>query len=685
MDPASLGLGAASLAIQVFDGAMKGSIARPRDIWFLANLRAGFEIFEAAANAHKECQGYKIRLRMGYDRLDRWGTITRLNDKSSNHYESQLKNNGPLIIATLTQLGTILKDLRRTELQYDSLDDQRVDTVINSSGATRGSTTKASDISERSVHSSVSAALADVASTQVAVPVERSNVVYRTRAALRRVAKEPKRFKWVLRDSAKFDKGLIHIENLIGFLEEMLSQDQTTSLIKSANDFKLMLLQLTTDVGAMKDLLWAGQSQESRVLRSPSVFALDGATLVDAAEQESTQVQGSRTAAVSKTTAFWIAATRFSIAVNEAPGVTSSSNQLDKSVIGKLEEGLDRDSRTLARMSNGDRVWIEWRTFEHESRATSDGRVRRHVPEDTRKRIEDLVALLHIADKPIEFCVPRCLGYFQDDQAQKFGLIFEPPISDGCWPPTSLLSCFDKKAITLQAKIKIARDLTQWLLYLHAVNWLHKGLRSASVLFFSPADAKVPGQTYVSGFDYSRIVHGHTGPGPAADDVERAMYIHPDYLGGGRKRGFKKTYDMYSIGVILVEIANWRPINEVLGFGLPHLAANSPDAQAVAGAQRQIPGVASEVVLRTRDSHTLPQANMSHVMSFRDKLLNDGFLDQIAATMGGAYAAATRVCLEGMAGLELANDMNQSDVSVAALMQQGFSDKVVDVLGKISV
>jgi hypothetical protein len=200
MDPASLGLGAASLAIQVFDGAMRG-----------------FEIFEAAANAHKECQGYKIRLRMGYDRLDRWGTITRLNDESSDHYESQLKNNGALIVATLTQLGTILKDLKRTELQYVVLDAQQVDRVANSSENTRGPTTKASDISERSVHSSVSAALADVASTQVAVPVERSNVVYRTRAALRKVAKEPKRFKWVLRDSAKFDKGLIHIENLIGF------------------------------------------------------------------------------------------------------------------------------------------------------------------------------------------------------------------------------------------------------------------------------------------------------------------------------------------------------------------------------------------------------------------------------------------------------------------------------------
>jgi hypothetical protein len=517
------------------------------------------------------------------------------------------------------------------------------------------------------------------------VPVERSNVVYRTRAALRKVAKEPKRFKWVLRDSAKFDKGLIHIENLIGFLEEMLSQDQTTSLIKSANDFKLMLLQLTTDVGAMKDLLWAGQAQESRVLRNPSVGALDGATLIDAVDQASTRSHDGRTATVSRTTAFWIAATRFSIAVNEAPGITSSSHQLARSVIGTLAESLDRNSRTVARMRNGDRVWIEWRTFEHEARPTSDGRVRRHVPEDTRKRVEDLVALLHIADKPLEFCVPRCLGYFQDDQAQKFGLIFEPPISDGCWPPRSLLSCFDKKAATLQVKIKIAQDLAQWLLYLHAVNWLHKGLRSASVLFFSPADAKVPGQTYVSGFDYSRIAHGHTGPGPAADDVERAMYIHPDYLGNGRKKGFKKTYDMYSIGVILVEIAHWRPINEILGFGLPRLAVNGADTQVVEGAQRQHADVTSEVVLETRASHALPQASMSHVMSFREKLLNDDFLDQIAAIMGGAYAAATRVCLEGMAGLELADDNDQSNVSVAALMQQGFIDRVVDVLGRISV
>jgi hypothetical protein len=621
--------------------------------------------------------------------LNRWGDITGLNDKElSGRYESQLKHNGPLVVAALAQLALVLKDLRRTELKYDFSEAQEVEDADKSSEAVPAIATKAADIAERNAQSVVrtpSAALKDVTSTQLAVPLKRLSVARRIRTAFKRVAKEPKRFRWVLRDSKKFEKALVYIAQLVKYLEDMLSQDQMDSLEKSANDFKLMLLQLTTDVGEMKALLWASQIEQPRNSDGSSAATLSGETLVNVEGVTVSQLEYQGTVSVSKPTAFWIAATQFSIAVTESFGKSKASNRLPEGVMNEISFGqtLERDSRTSATMGNGDRIWIEWRSFSLEP-TIKDGRAEWQVPEETLERVELLVALLKSTDRPIAFCVPRCLGYFQDDYKKMFGLIFEPPVKTGCWPPRSLLSCYGTIGITLEAKFNVAKDLAQWLLYLQALNWLHKGLRSASVLFFSSADPKHPGQPYVSGFDYSRTVQSGTTPGPDIDDVERAMYTHPNYLGGKRKLGFKKTYDMYSLGILLVEIAFWRPINVILGFAPSHQSNNSAEAQAAVGAQREHENGKTKF-REDRHFHDLPQAKMSQVMVFKDRLLNEDYLDQIAGTMGGAYAAATRVCLEGMTGLELADDHDQSDVSVAAMMQQGFIDKVVDVLGRISV
>lgn len=655
----------------------------------------GFEIFEAAANAHRECQGFKLRLRILYDRLDRWGTLTGLSDdqSSSTRYESQLKQNGPLVVAALSQLGLVLKDLRTTELRHELLGGQKVASENPGVGnATVQLEPKASDIADREVRAVISGELSIAFAQTVAIQNEsawkRPKASHRAVAACRRVASEPKRFRWVLRDGKKFEKGLVHIANLIAYLEQMLSQDQMGFLVKSAEDFKLMMLQLTANVDEMRALLLAGQKLRDPDMDQSAPATLDGATLVGTGDSA-----GALTAEVtlgmpasSRPTAFWEAATRFSIDVNEASTGGVSSNKIAQSIINDLVLGqaLDR-SRTIAKIGNGNPVWVEWRSFEVEVWTTEDGLTNRRIPHETVRRIEDLVALLHIPEKPAEFCVPHCLGYFQDNRNQRFGLVFEPPPGTENWPPRSLLSCFGAQSVGLQTKIRIAQELSQWLLYLQAVNWLHKGIRSASVLFFGDADAKWPGRPMVSGFDYSRIVHDGTTPSPAVDDVERAMYTHPDYIGQQRENGFKKTYDMYSVGIILIEIALWRPINHIFGFSLPDLNTKLAGGQAISGADRGSGNIASQPMPESRTDKHLPQATLGQAMSFRSQLLEGPVLQRVEENMGNAYGKATRVCIEGMVGLGLTDDQDQKDVSVAALIQQSFIDEVVDVLKGISV
>lgn len=541
------------------------------------------------------------------------------------------------------------------------------------------SSKKIIDIAEphaQSTNNDESYALQEALSAQAMVPIKRPGALRRAASAVGKVSKNPQAFKWVLRDSKKFDKGLIQIANLVDYLQEMLSQDQMSKLIESTNNFKLMLLQLTSSVSEMKALLWADQIQE----RS----SLDGTTLVGSDDSVSTHSNAATLRRTLNPTAFWQAATRFSINMREETESAVSAKRLNADDLS-IGDNLDGDSRTLAqKLSTGVEVWIEWRQFETELTPTNNGRVEKRVPEKTLERVERLVALLCKADKPAEFCVPPCLGYFQDDSRQQFGLVFASPVESGSWPPRSLLSCFGTQGITLRTKIGVAQDLAQWLLYLHAVNWLHKGLRSASILFFSDASSKYLGRSFVSGFDYARIVHSDTIPMPAADDTERAMYIHPDYIGAKRRQGFKKTYDMYSLGIILIEIAFWRPINGIVGSAFPGPGPLSSGAQAVAGAERDDETNSRPVVGGSSTQASAP-LTIGQVITFRERILKGAILEKIAETMGDAYADATRVCIEGMTGLGLSEEQDQTDVSVAALIQQSFIDKVVYVLKGISV
>lgn len=123
-------------------------------------------------------------------------------------------------------------------------------------------------------------------------------------------------------------------------------------------------------------------------------------------------------------------------------------------------------------------VWISWHNHE--------------VPEEGPERtwlapIEELTALL-TAPKPDEFCVPPCLGYcdFGPESEHRLGLIFKNPphVDPNVLPQCLMQAILSTPKPSLTRRIALASRIAQCLLYLHSVNWLHKGLRSENILFF---------------------------------------------------------------------------------------------------------------------------------------------------------------------------------------------------------
>lgn len=266
------------------------------------------------------------------------------------------------------------------------------------------------------------------------------------------------------------------------------------------------------------------------------------------------------------------------------------------------------------------------------------------------RNVERLSWLLSQPDQPDEFRLPKCLGYFEDFDELRFGVILESPSDQS----QSLLSMFNQQDVGIGSKFVIARQIADSLLYLHAVNWLHKGLRSAGIVFVGSESILKEGlgRLLMSGIGFSRPSdNSFTSIGPPHDS-KWFLYCHPGYLDSGRKNGYRKSYDIYSLGIILIEIAHWKPIDRIL-------QPLHSGRDSALGEERQ---------------------------DTRARILdNDSVLKQVRLNMGPAYFEATRACTEGLTAFGLGGDVDESNPYVAAVLQRSFIEVVVDRLNNVSV
>jgi len=164
--------------------------------------------------------------------------------------------------------------------------------------------------------------------------------------------------------------------------------------------------------------------------------------------------------------------------------------------------------------------------------------------------------------------------------------------------PVSLLSLLQPTAMfrpPMEQRLALAGALCATFSDLYMSGWLHKGVRSENILF-SRAAAVPPvlcgaddmwyilSSFLVCGFEYSRHeshptdrvnqkgvseeggsrrTDGAKAPGGLSDGVLRAIYRHPNYQGEAAA-GYRLQYDIYSVGLVLVEVALWMPLSSFL-------------------------------------------------------------------------------------------------------------------------
>jgi len=209
-----------------------------------------------------------------------------------------------------------------------------------------------------------------------------------------------------------------------------------------------------------------------------------------------------------------------------------------------------------------------------------------------RRRVDMLAYQLQQSSRIPGFNVLSCLGYFNDDTNHRVGIVFEltdPNAKSGLISLRDRMVQDRKDRIVreLGTRFQMATALTMTFFRLHSVSWLHKSLRSDNVLLFGTDDQDDHGleQPYVCGFDFSRqdspLEMTENIPSVLYDqhvNRDHRLYRHPDLQprlledhaineedqAGTQKSccRYCKAYDIYSLGIILLEIGLWRPIGD---------------------------------------------------------------------------------------------------------------------------
>ncbi|KAF9641145.1 hypothetical protein BFW01_g504 [Lasiodiplodia theobromae] len=194
----------------------------------------------------------------------------------------------------------------------------------------------------------------------------------------------------------------------------------------------------------------------------------------------------------------------------------------------------------------------------------------------------ELAAALSCLDPAADVRLLTTTYYFYYGKCEQFLFAHVPPyevssmmtleamINDGPYPEPN---------ISLSQRLKIAYKLAEAVLFLHTAGFLHKNITSSSVVLLQrafPESGKVApddifDDAYLMGFDLIREVEAttyKTGTSRKCNHHLRSMwdfdiYQHPDRLREEDSPRYIKTYDVYSLGVLLLEIGLWEPLRKV--------------------------------------------------------------------------------------------------------------------------
>ncbi|KAI9770786.1 MAG: hypothetical protein M1840_003036 [Geoglossum simile] len=188
---------------------------------------------------------------------------------------------------------------------------------------------------------------------------------------------------------------------------------------------------------------------------------------------------------------------------------------------------------------------------------------------DTRK-IRDIALILSGTD--VSMAMIRCRGFIPVPDANRYELLFPlPPTPARPRTLRELLLSPENSAgvrFSLNSRIKLARRLATAVLFTHTAKLVHKNIRPENIIILETDSTSAPdrsdgeraleiGDSFLMGFDFARK-EDEASARVGDNEWYRNIYRHPQRQGVHPEVDFNMLHDIYSLGVVLLEIALWR-------------------------------------------------------------------------------------------------------------------------------
>ncbi|UNI18687.1 hypothetical protein JDV02_004941 [Purpureocillium takamizusanense] len=597
---AGLALSVASLTFELFSGCIKG-----------------YNLLLDAKDMPKRYRHLLVRLQMEKDKLLGWAVLAKVSE-SDDSLVTTMKLSRHTIQDAFREMQVLLLDVAKLNQRY-SLHLVAVEDESESDEA------EAEDAPEPRK-----------------LPEHFVTLEQRAVRLFDKTRKSPRRLRWASFDKGKFEELLSTITLLNENMTQFLNAYELEKHFKMQEVTFMQVLQVSNRMDELLELVKS---------LSAVPVAPEGAMEIS---NDRAHVQ--RHAYESRA----VRLTRF-----RALNLSADRTQQGDSIDGKqppaeaLEVSVDdlqvppvsgsvypRDGQRSCATVQGKPVWIEWRYYQPVYTDEDDDEIG-GPPATLMTRVAKMARLLSDPEKPPEFHVPECLGYVRDPMECRLGFVFKMRMPTEPMLPTSLrehLATLRKPSLTI--RLEMARLIAASIWYLHSTEWLHKGLRSDNILFEDTGKGSLS-TPVLAGFDYSRPAGLDETTERPTGDPSHELYRHPktqfDVPREG-KNGFRKLYDIYSLGVVLFEIGSWQPIHRVMGL----------------------------------DDGQKPKAAAAKTV--RETLLSEEKLNILEGEAGSMFSSAVKFCLTGGSDEERGG-RGPDD----ATLQLEFWEKVLAPLEKIRI
>ena len=185
-------------------------------------------------------------------------------------------------------------------------------------------------------------------------------------------------------------------------------------------------------------------------------------------------------------------------------------------------------------------------------------------------RITRVAAFLKEMNNPA-FHSLTCLGFLKAPKSGRYAYLFSPPnglsSTFSMWSLNEIL-CLESQRPSLNNRLGIAMALAETVLQLHTAGWLHKGIRADNILVFKSGAEQWSSTddlslAYLGGYEYARADNPLETTEAPSSQLYLELYRHPRSLGQGRA-SFNKSFDLYSLSCVLLEVAFWLPLQTIL-------------------------------------------------------------------------------------------------------------------------